>query len=252
MRSKKPDLSFTENPTWKQEREVLWAPLEVTLKEAYRKKDIAARKIYFFTGEITNDFKEGGKVEGDTSLLEWFPLPEAAGWDYVLSELTPRADIYEYEYYHSILGPAYGISGMDSKLRYFDYFHPSMFQPLVRSRVPVGKEGSIVEFTADPIKICENMASQFIGFILKDRQTHCYFRRKYFFDLLSVLNDEKSCSSENLRFSIPLFMRQALKFEPRIMPGDPGPQKQFLSDFVECVEALPKDSVLRSLLNNSI
>ena len=96
--------------------------------------------MYFSAGEIASDFKDAGKGDGNTSLLEWFPLVDVEGWDYVLSELTPRADIYQYEFYRSILGPAHGTSGIDSKSRYFDYYHPSEFQPLLRSRVPVGKE----------------------------------------------------------------------------------------------------------------
>ena len=122
------------------------------------------------------------------------------------------------------------------KLRYFDYYHPEVFSPVIKSRVPIC--GEHVEINVDPLKLFDFMAAKLVQMIEKDRFSICFYRKEYFFSTLLTANfdgdDRDSQSACNL---LKRLMKNACVFQPKVVPRDDTNHVQFLSDLKRCLES---------------
>lgn len=240
------DIGFINDPEWKKERDSLWGPIEQSLKTDLRKIQLTALKRYYFTGELSEHYKIS-----DSALLYYFPLYTSAGWDYVFQYLVKDPSAFEYDFYYSIHDRSRLMPSMKEQLQYFDYFHPVIYQPNIRSRVPIGADGKIVEIQVDKLKLFCFLASQLITFVERNESALCYYRRDYFFSMLPFISPEES-HGENTRTYTFLrrFMRQACNYSPKVEFTDPDkkPQK-FLKEFAGKLDTLDLDSSVKELWN---
>ena len=133
------DLSFTKDPVWIECRNKKWSSFSEGLKDSFRKKEIEIIKHYFFTGELLEDYRisEGAR-------LNQFPLATHEGWDYVFEYLVEDVGVFEERLYLSVQDRS-DLFSQDEQLSMWDYFLGDRYAPVVKSRVPVGREKKIVE-----------------------------------------------------------------------------------------------------------
>lgn len=226
-----PDLSFTNNSQWLEQRQQLWRQVEEQLKPNFRKKELEVIEAYMMTGIVDEK-----SPLPDSALLNYFPLMEATGWDYVYQSLVKKPNLFEYEFYYSTHGNMNTQVTEEEKLRYFDYYHPEVYSPIVKSRVPIC--GEYLEVNVDPIKLFNFMASMLIQMIEKDRFSICFYRKEYFFSVMLICDFDGS-DSESQRASrlLKRFMKNACKFQPKIEPVDNTKHIQFLSDVRDQLES---------------
>lgn len=150
------DLSITKNPEWLESRQAIWDSLEEDFKEGLKKRELLELKEYCFTGIFS-----GQREFSDRAYFKWFPLQTPEGWDYVFENLVNKQKVFEDSFY-ATLGDLTG-SGLTSEqeLAMWDYFAGEVFQPVVTSRAPIGKQKKVVSFQVD----CETIAAKFSGFL---------------------------------------------------------------------------------------
>ena len=208
----KPDLTFTNDPEWKEKRLAVWRENEADLKSEFRKKDLKSIEHYLMTGDQVENYRLS-----DKALLGYFPLCTAEGWDYVYQSLVKKPDLFEYEFYYSTHGNKNMQATHQEKLRYFDYYHPEVFSPVIKSRVPIC--GEYVEINVDSLKLFDFMAAKLTQMIEKDRFSICFYRKEYFFSTLLTANfdgdDRESQSACNL---LKRLMKNACIFQPKVVP----------------------------------
>ncbi len=241
----KPDMSFTQDVEWQIAREKAWAPLESGLKTDFRKKEIACIKQYFFTGVIP----EGYHLDDDGALLSHFPLVTPEGWDYVLQYLVKDKEVFEYKFYYSIYGGADGHDSIEKQLDYIDYFHPDTYQPVIKSRVPVGKEGEVVTVEVDLYRLFCFFASRFTKFVERGGEPPLgFYRLDYFFSMLPLLDDtEENDETERAFGLLRRIMKQAYKFSPKVEYNDTERQFEFLNKVREYLEGDSASSSVKEL-----
>ena len=146
------DLSITKDPEWIKSREIVWNYLEEDFKEGLRKKELQELKTYFFTGVFP-----GQRDFADRAYFKWFPLQTPEGWGYVFEHLVKQEKVFEDSFY-AALGDLTG-SGLSSEqeLAMWDYFAGEEFQPIVTSRVPIGKAANKISLNVD----IGNIAAEF-------------------------------------------------------------------------------------------
>lgn len=176
------------------------------------------------TGEQVENYRLS-----DKALLGYFPLCTGEGWDYVYQSLVKKPDVFESEFYYSTHGNKNMQATDQEKLRYFDYYHPEVFSPVIKSRVPIC--GEYVQINVDPLKLFNFMASMLIQMIEKDRFSICFYRKDYFFSVLQVVNfDGIDSESQRATRLLKRFMKNACAFQPKIAPKDSKNHTQFLSN----------------------
>lgn len=180
------DLSITKDPEWIKSREVVWSSLEEDFKEGLRKKELQELKTYFFSGVFP-----GQRDFADRAYFKWFPLQTPEGWDYVFEYLVKHEKVFEDSFY-AALGDLTG-SGLfpEQELAMWDYFAGEEFQPIVTSRVPVGKSANKVSLNVD----IGNIAAEFKLFMDRWNSGSCEDEPKwkkrinYFISFVTSLPD---------------------------------------------------------------
>jgi|GEM_PF-3729538 len=225
-----PDLGFTNDETWKNQREILWAHIEVEIKKNLRKKELASVKNYFFTGNL-----DGGYPVSDNSLILYFPRQDFEGWDYVFSTLVKKVDRFEHNFYYSVYGYPDVMPEMNTRVLFFDYFHAETFSPSIRSRIPIGKEGVVVEINANKYRLMGFFLSDLVALMEKGKETICENRVRYFFSLLSEFDldgTDKNMEERNMRLFRRILVQCVKKSDP-----DDASKLSFAKDLAHFLES---------------
>lgn len=132
------DLSFTHDSNWRKEREKTWAPREVRLKSNFRKREIDVFRHYYFNGELP----ESGFTIGDLNRFSLYPLHTPDGWNYILASLIDSSEYHDFAEIvkystQSWLDKGYSLQ---EELALFDYFFGKAYSPVIKSRVPMGRD----------------------------------------------------------------------------------------------------------------
>lgn len=241
-----PDLSFTQCPEWIAEREERWKPIEAFLKEDNRLARVKTIKKYFMTG-VCEDFElaKGG------SIVLYCPLQTAEGWDWAFQNLKLLSPCYS-RYWKSSLNNNFSDFFWDkeARLRFFDYFHPATYQPVIASRVPIGREQKVVEIELDVYELFGIMIAQMSGFVRKNERPILLTRMEYFFsclDALGDLDDADRMSREQIEFFLIMFVNQYFNFTPKIEIPDPTEQKAFLARFYNHIANNPVHPSIKAI-----
>lgn len=238
----KPNLSFINDKEWIAERNRYWKVIEVNLKSDFRSKDLKCINHYYMTGKQI----EGYRLS-DGALLQYYPLANAEGWDFVLENLVEMSSIFEHDFYYSVYGNYIGFGTLEEKLRYFDYYHPNSFQSVVKSNVPVGQNKDEVELIIDKLKIFHFIASSLIRFIDKNQSSICFYRSTYFYSLLCFLDTQDMKQGGDPHYFLSRMMRLACNYKPKVENNDPKKVQYFLSDFSEKLDTLELDTSVKKL-----
>ncbi|MCB9236274.1 MAG: hypothetical protein H6581_31790 [Bacteroidia bacterium] len=234
------DLSFTKDPDWIAEREKMWEPLAENLSEDMRKKEVEARKVYFFTGAQLENFPIA-----DVGLLRFFPLQTPEGWDYVYEKLVRKPITFEEELNSWIFNQS-STRTPEQELAYWDYFFGPTFEPIVRSRVPVGRAGKIVEVKLSPIKVLGAILSGLSGWLrqgLYGNSPKWVSRKEFFHSLLPFVKPE--CfgeSKDRIELKVGTLLISLMEYCKNYSPDTPinDPEhnrEKFLKWFADCLEA---------------
>ncbi|WP_053981528.1 hypothetical protein [Marinagarivorans algicola] len=247
MTVKQPDLSFTQNPQWIAERETHWGPIEGFLKENNRKEVVEQLKKLFFTGVIDNpeDVREGFAIL-------YYPLQTAEAWDYLFQDVRLNPKCFK-EFMNASLMGSYNEKFFlddEARLRFFDYFHPATYQPVIKSRVPIGREQKIVQIEVDRFEILRDMAAKFSQFLGGSEVPVIYYRLDYFFsfldeacDVMDVSNNDK----DDIQYFANNFLQRYFKIESDLEPKNRGEQKAFLVRFYNHIANNPVHPSIKAI-----
>ncbi|MEP4546562.1 MAG: hypothetical protein ABJ000_10325 [Saccharospirillum sp.] len=144
----KPDLSFTEDPKWIAEREVLWDQYCENQYSELRKEKLRVRKVYFFTGVFERPQDNGrGQSIFLKARVNDFPLRRAEGWDYVVYMLGGFSNVEMTKLLvHQILGSLISLGwSLEEELALWDHFLPETYESIVRTPGPAKKHGLPLE-----------------------------------------------------------------------------------------------------------
>lgn len=246
MTAIEPDLSFTQNPEWIAEREERWKPIEAFLKEDNRLARVKTIKKYFMTG-VCEDFElaKGG------SIVLYCPLQTDEGWDWAFQNPKLLSPCFS-KYWKGSLNSNYSDFFWDkeARLRFFDYFHPATYQPVIKSRVPIGREQNVVEIQVDVYELFDNMCGLMCGFVRSAQHTVVSSRLDYFFSCLDSLSDLENSNPQNqgtIVFFVEWFINQYFNFSPKIEISDPAEQKAFLTRFYNHIANNPVHPSIKAI-----
>ena len=247
MTVKQPDLSFTQNPQWISEREEHWKPIEDFLKENNRKKVVDQLKNIFFTGVIVNpeDIKEGFAIL-------YYPLQTAEAWDYLFQDTRLAPKCFK-DYMSAPLMGSYNDKFFweaGARLRFFDYFHPATYQPVIKSRVPIGREQKVVEIELDVYELFGSMCSKLSQFVNDGNPTILTQRLEYFFSTLDNIGDlEHPDGRKRSKISRIIYrlLQSYFIYEPEIKAGDVLEQKAFLTRFYNHIANNPVHPSIKAI-----
>lgn len=247
MTAIEPDLSFTQNPEWIAERETHWKPIEEFLKENNRKKTIEQLRKLFFTGEIENaeDIREGFAVL-------YYPLQTAEAWDYLFQDARILPKCYKEFFKDSLMG-SYAdrfFWDKEARLRFFDYFHPATYQPVIKSRVPIGREQKVVEIEVDVYDLFGLMSAKFSQFVNYGNSTVMTQRLEYFFstlDHVGDLDDANNRQKSKVSRIISRLLESHFRYEPEADLGEALEQKAFLTRFYNHIANNPVHPSIKAI-----
>ena len=230
MTINQPDLSFTKNPEWMAEREQRWKPIEQFLKEDNRLARVNTIKEYFFHGKC-EDFE----LAKTGSIVLYCPLQNEEGWDWAFqdSRLLPNAYL---RYWKSNLNSNHEKFFWDNeaRLRFFDYFHPTTYQPVIKSRVPVGRDKEFIAIDVDVCELFAMMCGRMGNYLRRGLPSVLLHRLDYFFSCLDELGDLSQSNVDvvsDCRHYVERFARQYYNFTPKKKLDDDSQQKAFLTRF---------------------
>lgn len=143
----KPDLSFTKDPSWISQREVLWENVYVKYYNEARASRLKALKEYFFSGEFSNPVGSGlGSSTFLRARIDGYPLRKAEGWDYVVYEYGG----YSEEELEDVVSNAV-LSGLKHRgwskteeLALWDYFLGETYNFELKSPGPTKRQGACI------------------------------------------------------------------------------------------------------------
>ncbi|WP_444928134.1 hypothetical protein ACJJI4_11325 [Microbulbifer sp. TRSA002] len=187
--SSQPDLEFTKDSEWNNQRERYWKPLETDLKENNRSAKVAQFKQLYMTGTC-DDIPTLRNAERSGAIVIYYPLQTAEGWDFAFQNEYLKPDLFKKFFYDSLENTY--INWMPSEevqLRFFDYFHPEIYQHVVKSRVPIGRDQKIIELEVDLCDLLGRQLSNLIMYVNDDYYTPVIDRRAYFFSCLDKVGD---------------------------------------------------------------
>ncbi|MBK8969879.1 MAG: hypothetical protein IPM37_00360 [Hahellaceae bacterium] len=230
------DLSFTKDPQWIAEREKLWGPLEEILKPEIRRKELEAVRKYFFTGEQTKEYplRDGERVG-------YFPLQTAEGWDYAYRDLVSLQDVFRQELEMWIFNQS-STRTPEQDLAYWDYFFGPTFEPIVRSRVPVGRAGKIVEVKLNSMRVLGAILAGFVNWVNGSygNRPKWVERKDYLSSLFPYISNdcftETNVSRDEWRVGMLMdsLMKLATSFNPKTPVTDPEQNREkFLEWFAD-------------------
>ena len=245
------DLSFTESEQWKAEREKLWNPIENDLKSDFRKKELKDLKHYFFSGDcnLKYDIGDGGR-------FIYFPLQSEDGWDYVLSNVVKDGASFKSIMMNCYRDYSYEPHRAPYELAMWDYFITSKkFEPKIQSRVPVGRQGNIVQVDLDPIKVFSLIGSS-MNFFLDEGDCGDWpkwlHREEYYWSLWPYITDEcfiaLDLDNGNSRppgrsaYFISKLFRNVIDYSPKVEFSDPNQTRpKFLALLAEKMDEMYDD-----------
>lgn len=140
------DLSFTQDPEWVKNRQMAWEGIEDSLAEGRTKKELEARRRYFFSG-----------VKPTTALypveyIEYFPLPNQIGLGYVIGTFIDEKKVKDHQYRSMQLAFSQNLEHwpglkLDDRLQLFKLAHGDTYNPSRKFPFLIGKETSYRDFT---------------------------------------------------------------------------------------------------------
>lgn len=134
------DLSITKDPVWIKKREEQWKIVSKSLGENLRKKQLEVIHHYFLTGEI----KEGESISSDGAKFSWFPIQTPESWDYLFEYVIKDPQEFEDKFYFQFEDLSERALTFDEELAMWDYFCGDRFNPIITSRIPIGKEKKLL------------------------------------------------------------------------------------------------------------
>ncbi|WP_394202310.1 hypothetical protein [Marinagarivorans algicola] len=247
MTINQPDLSFTKKPKWIAERETHWGPIEGFLKENNRKKVVEQLKKLFFTGVIDNpeDVREGFAIL-------YYPLQTAEAWDYLFQDVRLNPKCFK-EFMNASLMGSYNEKFFwddEARLRFFDYFHPATYQPVIKSRVPIGREQKVVEVEVKANELLASMLALMAGFVRRNESPIITERQDYLFSCLDTagnLEDAPPLVQRRIKSLLESFTRQHFDFTPEIEIPNSNEQKAFLTRFYNHIANNPVHSSIKAI-----
>jgi hypothetical protein len=232
------DLSFTKDPEWMEQREVLWELWREEIKSLSNKKELDEYRHYFMTGEALPNVDMS-----DEALFNSFPLQKTDGWDYVLQHLAKNRDDFKRLFTETLqdrsshkLFP----HRAPYELARWDYFLGETFVPTIISRVPIASEKVTLEL--DPYDVFCRIAPSFTGFLQKGSGgdwPKWIQRADYFWSLWPLITnacfsaEEDSKMADSVYFATKL-MEQIIKLKIRKEYDDPN---QTRPKFLKMMEA---------------
>lgn len=237
------DLSFTRDPLWREERERQWRTIGRSLSTDLDKRAVEEVGYYFLNGE----FLDGGSFDGP-ACFTWFPLQTNEGWDYVLQHIVKQQEVFEEKFYRSLDSLETHAISPETELAMWDYFHPKEFQSKVRSRVPVGRDGTHVEIEVNPYLFLSRIVTGFDGYIsfasYGEWPKWCQ-RQDYFFSALPYFSFDTDKKYKKRDLAFRCFRKFHLFFATLYWPErwaeleDPKRHREgFFAQFRERIEAM--------------
>ncbi|MEH6470447.1 MAG: hypothetical protein V7752_04285 [Halopseudomonas sp.] len=238
------DLSFTQDPQWIAQREELWAPVEKRLKKENRKKELLDIKQYFMTGV------EGQvKKVSDHGKIRFFPLQNPKGWDYVIANQLKDPKSFKFIVDLIFQGSSEEFEPFDT-VEKWDYFLDPVFEPILTSRVPMGRDGEKLTLELDPLETFCRVAQPLDDALrLGDGgdKPRWLLRSAYFFSLLPYITDECFAALErgevdnvsSCAFFLNSIVPQIADYQPEEeFEADKEIRLQFLADFAAKLDEL--------------
>lgn len=264
------DLSFTTEPSWRAQREVLWEKIEDNLKDKYTRKELAMVKGYYFDGILD---EKGVGVIYDARKVLFFPLRTPEGWNYVMQHhMKGHTDFDELEKarngYDSILNSLLTYSmreiGRDwefaEQCALFDWLVGEHYQEVITSPVPIGPQEQVTHLNLTPDKLYSRAVCGLASWLkTTDEDKYRYNlpvwidRLNYLFELVPMVDErvfdiklhqssarkksggrvdwDQECLQEIFQF-MKNFPQLDIPEEELIK------RRTFLSDFHQCLEAL--------------
>lgn len=234
------DLSFTKDPEWIKQREVLWEPRGKDLKSNFSKKEIADIKQYFMTGIVGNTYQE------DAGKLGYFPVQSPEGWDYVLENMIGKPEFFRSSINQTFQDRSDVLFMAPYELAKWDYFLGETFEPTITSRVPIAGEKVTLEL--DPHDVFCRIIVEIVVFIERGTggdNPKWLQRIDYFWSLFPLLSDDcfidkgrRSKSTKSivlLKYVLP----HIVKFQPEVNFDDPNQTRpKFLKMMEEKLDEL--------------
>lgn len=184
------DLSFTKDEEWITERKKIWNKWSPRLEKTLTPQQLSVVEKYFMTGQESAEYKLS-----DGALLDYFPLQTAEGWDYVFENYIVKESEYR-DFLNESLQDRSDIElfphKVSSELERWDYFFGEEFEPVIKSRVPVGREQKVIELELDPFDIFRRIAPGITGFLEKGLSgdwPKWVERQDYFWSLWQYVDD---------------------------------------------------------------
>lgn len=185
------DLSFTKDPVWIENRTLIWKPIEKNLSTDFSEKEILDVAQYFYTGNPGESY-----LLDDSGKFEYFPLQGRDAWDYILSNIVPKSSVFE----DLVKGTLQDRSNekffphmAPYELERWDYFFGDEFEPVVKSRVPVGNEQKLVSLNLDLCDVFCRMSPLYLGFLERGKggdDPKWIKRSKYYWSMFPYLKND--------------------------------------------------------------
>lgn len=233
------DLSFTKDPEWIKQREVLWEPRGKDLKSNFSKKEIADIKQYFMTGIVGNTYQE------DAGKLGYFPVQSPEGWDYVLENMIGKPEFFRSSINQTFQDRSDVLFMAPYELAKWDYFLGETFESTITSRVPIAGEKVTLEL--DPHDVFCRIAPGITGFLQKGSGgdwPKWIQRADYFWSLWPLITDDCFDAEEDSKMADSVYfanrlMEQTVNLKIRKQYDDPNQTRpKFLKMMEEKLDEL--------------
>ncbi|WP_445364008.1 hypothetical protein ACJJIQ_05930 [Microbulbifer sp. ANSA003] len=248
--SSQPDLEFTKDSEWINQRERYWKPLEADLKENNRSAKVAQFKQLYLTGTC-DDIPTLRNAERSGAIVIYYPLQTAEGWDFAFQNEYLKPELFKKFFYDSLENTYKNwMPSEEVQLRFFDYFHPEIYQQVVKSRVPVGRDQKVVELDVDPYDLFDRMCGCIGSYLRKGYPTILMKRLDYFFSCLDALGDLANSDSKSVEYCIYFirrFLNNYFEFNPKVILDDQSQQIAFLKRFYDHVANNPVDPSIKKI-----
>ena len=239
------DLSFTKDPDWIENRTLIWKPIEKNLSTDFSDKEILDVAQYFYTGNPGDSY-----LLDDSGKFEYFPLQGRDAWDYILSNIVRKSSVFE----DLVKGTLQDRSNeklfphmAPYELERWDYFFGDEFEPVLKSRVPVGENQEVSEVELDPVKVFCLISSGIMGAIERGSggdNPKWFERSSYYWSLFPMLKDcffeaeRRSPEAKSIRYISRLFATTHIHDQKIPYVDSNGARSDFIKEMEEEVEGM--------------
>lgn len=277
------DLSFTQDPTWRTEREVLWQRIEPILNDGYTRKELAMVKAYYFDGTLD---EKGIKRLYDADKILHFPLRSPEGWAYVMRyQMKGWSDLDELgkarRGYDSILNSllTYAMREIgddwhfDEQCALFDWLVGEHYQAEIASPVPIGPQEQVTCLKLVPDDLYNSAVCGLKNWLISEEEEEYRYnlpvwiaRLDYLFELLPLVDERvfdvdihkmnvRKASGGRIDFDqkcLQMILKYMKSYPPQAVPAEElAKRKAFLMEFRRRLEALDhKPGQLQQQLDN--